>query len=281
MRSSKLQPNRRSGAYGKFRITPIDQGAKRQRLCVKKETGVPTGSLHPRGTARTVSSRPMVRSAFFFPMVAFFVGCHRVDPPSPPGVDTATAALPSPRAVVPDAAPPLPAKDAADHPAQDNHPQADAGVDPGTLAQTKDKPQASGAAIDARVALLWEAIVNDDPERALPFFFPRTAYEQVKAIPDPSSDWRRRLVAAYKRDIHALHRRFGETPTTAKFVRVEIPEERARWVLPDEETNRLGYYRVYGTRVIYEEGGKERAFDIRSLISWRGEWYVVHLSAFK
>ncbi|MDB5221229.1 MAG: hypothetical protein JWO86_9156, partial [Myxococcaceae bacterium] len=157
----------------------------------------------------------------------------------------------------------------------------DAGPDPGALPQTKDKPEASGAAFAARAAALWDAIVNDDPDRAMPFFFPVTAYEQVKAITNPASDWRRRLVAAYKRDVHALHKRVGDQASSAKLVRADVPQDRARWVEPNEESNKLGYYRVYGTRLIYELDGKERSLEVTSLISWRGEWYVVHLSGFK
>ena len=79
-----------------------------------------------------------------------------------------------------------------------NAPAGDAApaVDPATLPQTRDKPEASGPAFDARVAALWSAIVQDDPERGLPFFFPLAAYEQVKAIQNPAADWKRRLVAA-------------------------------------------------------------------------------------
>lgn len=157
----------------------------------------------------------------------------------------------------------------------------DAGPDPGSLPQTKDKPEASGAAFDARVAALWDAIVKDDADRAMPFFFPVTAYEQVKAITNPASDWRRRLVAAYKRDVHALHKRLGDQAASAKLVRADVPQDRARWVEPNEESNKLGYYRVYGTRLVYELEGKERSLEVTSLISWRGEWYVVHLSGFK
>jgi hypothetical protein len=38
---------------------------------------------------------------------------------------------------------------------------------------------------------------------------------------------------------------------------------------------------VYGTRLAYEVEGKERTLEVTSLISWRGAWYVVHLSGFK
>jgi hypothetical protein len=199
------------------------------------------------------------------------------------GIDAAVSPLPPPPGEVADAAPPT----AANAPTGDAGTSAiasggvDAGPDPGTLPQTKDRPEASGPAFDGRVAALWDAIVKDDPDRAMPFFFPVTAYEQVKAITNPASDWRRRLVAAYKRDVHALHKRLGDQAASAKFVRADVPQDRARWVEPNEESNKLGYYRVYGTRLVYELDGKERSLEVTSLISWRGEWYVVHLSGFK
>jgi hypothetical protein len=158
---------------------------------------------------------------------------------------------------------------------------SDAGPDPSALPQTKDKPSASGADFDARVLALWNGIVEDDVERAMLFFFPLRAYEQVKAVGNPGADWRRRLVGAYKRDLHALHERLGEGAKDAKLVRIDVPDDRARWVEPGDEYNKLGYWRVYGTRLVYERNGKERTFEVTSLISWRGTWYVVHLSGFK
>ena len=206
--------------------------------------------------------------------------CHQGEPPAPVGIDAAVAPLPpppaAPAAVVPGREPASPQAGA-----QTSPPEADAGGDPGALPQTKDRPEAAGAAYEARVAALWEGIAKDEPERAMPFFFPLGAYEQVKAISNAGSDWRRRLVASYKRDIHALHKRLGEHPETAKFRRAEVPQDRARWVEPNEEYNKLGYYRVYGTRLVFELDGKERSFEVTSLISWRGEWYVVHLTGFK
>jgi hypothetical protein len=156
-----------------------------------------------------------------------------------------------------------------------------AGVDPATLPQTRDKPEASGAAFDGRVAALWEAIAKDDPDRAMPFFFPLAAYEQVKDVSNPSRDWKYRLVAAYVRDVHDLHKRLGSDPSGARLVSMEIGPS-PRWVEPHEEYNKIGYYRVFGTKLKWEgHDGTPHSFDIKSLISWRGEWYVVHLSAIK
>lgn len=228
-----------------------------------------------------------MRSVLAVLCVAVF-GCQRGEPPAPRTADAAVAPLPGPGSSSAGASDP--AADGGAHATPSTSAvasssaaanAADAGPDPGTLPQTKDKPEASGAAFDARITALWDAIVADDPDKALPAFFPVTAYEQVKAIGNASGDWKRRLIAAYKRDIHALHKRLGDTPADAKFVRAEVPQDRARWIDPGEESNKLGYYRVYGTRIFFTLDGKERSFDVSSLISWRGEWYVVHLTGFK
>jgi hypothetical protein len=58
---------------------------------------------------------------------------------------------------------------------------------------------------------------------------------------------------------------------------VAVPKEQAEWIEPGVEYNKGSYYRVYGTRLTYKENGHTASFGIFSLISWRGEWYVVHL----
>jgi hypothetical protein len=242
-------------------------------------------------------ARPAFRlfSALF--VIASAAACGRASPPEPDVVDPTTAPLGAPfdagdvfaraqaqAAQGGDAALPSSPTATTQDAEGDGGTGASAapgGPDPSTLPQTNEKPHASGAGFDARIAALWKGIVSDSPDDAMPFFFPVHAYEQVKAIPNPAGDWRRRLVAAYTRDIHKLHQRLGDDASRAKFQRVEVPEERARWVEPNEESNKLGYYRVYGTRIWYEIDGKSRSIDVTSLISWRGEWYVVHLSGFK
>jgi hypothetical protein len=231
-------------------------------------------------------ARPRFVCAALFSLFSWascgLVAC-RGEPPTPK-VDAAVAPLPPPPAVAQvepgEAGAPAPKASTSTGGATASATE-DAGPDPGALPQTKDKPTASGSVFDARAAALWEAIVKDDPDRALPFFFPVSAYQQVKAIAYPESDWKRRLVGAYKRDIHALHKRLGEKADGAKLVRMDVPDDRARWVDPNEESNKLGYWRVYGTRIVFDLDGKERYFEVSSLISWRGEWYVVHLTGFK
>lgn len=233
----------------------------------------------------------MVRSRFMRAVSLSFIAavlasCARQPPPAAERIDAAVSPLPPPAAASASPAagrtettPSPEARDAGSIPAS----SADAGDagNAGALPQTHDKPAASSPALEARAKTLWDGIVRDEPDAALPFFFPVTAYEQVKDVGSPASDWKHRLVGAYRRDIHELHKQLGSKAAGARFVRLDVPDARARWVEPKEEYNKLGYYRVYGTRIVYEVDGKERTFDISSLISWRGEWYVVHLTGFK
>jgi hypothetical protein len=128
---------------------------------------------------------------------------------------------------------------------------------------------------------LFSAIKDDNADLALPFFFPLTAYQQVKDVNNPERDWKLRLVAAYKRDIHDLHLKMGKNASRATFVGLTVPSRGGRWVEPGEEYNKLGYHRVFGSKLRYEAGGRTHDIDVKSLISWRGVWYVVHLSGFK
>ncbi|MEI8000044.1 MAG: hypothetical protein WCI50_01715 [Actinomycetes bacterium] len=153
--------------------------------------------------------------------------------------------------------------------------------DPQFLPQTDATPNPSSAKFQANVAALWQAIATDDPDLAMGFFFPLGAYRQVKGISDPDGDWKNRLVAQYVADIHALHARLGDQAATAQYVGIDVPDGSARWVLPGEEYNKGSYWRVYDAMLRYTAGGRAGAFDVKSMISWRGEWYVVHLIAVK
>ncbi|MBV9422785.1 MAG: hypothetical protein JOZ98_07745 [Solirubrobacterales bacterium] len=107
-------------------------------------------------------------------------------------------------------------------------------------------------------------------------FFPEAAYAQAKAIADPNGDWTSRLVSEYRLDLEAAHALVGGG---ARLVTVEVPSDYAHWVDPGACDNRVGYYEVPNSRVVYTSGGQLRSLGIASMISWRGVWYVVHLGA--
>jgi hypothetical protein len=144
------------------------------------------------------------------------------------------------------------------------------------LPQTQTSPNSSSLVWQHSVAALWAAIRTGRPQGALPAFFPLAAYKQIKAISDPTGDWNDRLVHLYDLDIAALHTWLGPDAASARLVSVDVPTN-GTWVLPGQEYNSGSYWRVYGTRVHVLVDGQQRSFGIASLISWRGEWYVVHL----
>jgi hypothetical protein len=150
-------------------------------------------------------------------------------------------------------------------------------IDPGTLPQTSTLPGDQDARFRAGAQDLWQAIVQDKPQLAHPFFFPLSAYQQVKAIWNPAEDYQDRLIAWYDLDIQAAHDHLGAAAANARFTGMSVPEGNAAWIEPGVEYNKGSYYRVYGTRLNYEVGGHEASIGVFSLISWRGEWYVVHL----
>lgn len=149
-------------------------------------------------------------------------------------------------------------------------------IDPGTLPQTHVLPRTNDPMFQADVQDLWQAIVTDDPATALPFFFPQSAYLQVKAISNPAADYQNRLIDWYRLDIEAAHALLGSQASQARFVGVTVPNQ-AVWIVPGVEYNKGSYYRVFGTRLTYEIGGHTKSIGLFSLISWRGEWYIVHL----
>jgi hypothetical protein len=126
------------------------------------------------------------------------------------------------------------------------------------------------------MAALWRAITHDDPAAATVAFFPRAAYLQVKAIPDAAADYSGRLLRNFDLDIRAAHAILGRDARTARLVAVRVPREWA-WIAPGYCANRVGYWHAPGSRLVYRENGRLSSFGIFSLISWRGQWYVVHL----
>lgn len=152
-------------------------------------------------------------------------------------------------------------------------------TDPGALPQTDQLPTSDTPAFAAEMDALWQGVVQGSVQAAMPSFFPEKAYVQVKAIADPESDFESRLVGEFGLDLAAAHGLLGADPSSARLVGVDVPAQYAHWVTPGTCYNRVGYFEVPNSRVVYSEDGTTRSFGIASLISWRGVWYVVHLGA--
>jgi hypothetical protein len=146
----------------------------------------------------------------------------------------------------------------------------------GGLPQTRAFPSTNSAAFHDAMHDLWLAVTTGNARLALPAFFPRAAYQKLKAIYDAGADWDDRLWYDFALDLAAAHRAVGPD---ARLVRVIVAGDDAAWVDPGVCANSIGYWHVSGARVVYRQHGEERSFGIASLISWRGAWYVVHFGA--
>jgi len=148
--------------------------------------------------------------------------------------------------------------------------------DAATLPQTQALPSTTDVAFKNVIHDFWLAVTTGNPNYAHQAFFPEKAYEQVKAIADPAYDWQTRLWYEFTLDIAAVHPLIGKN---ARLVRVVVPTEYAIWIPPGACYNSTGYWHVPGSRVVYRQDGATRSFGIASFISWRGDWYLVHLGA--
>jgi hypothetical protein len=127
----------------------------------------------------------------------------------------------------------------------------------------------------ARAELLFDAILRDDPKVASDVFFPRFAFLQVKAIPDPGRYYDK-LYARFEQDLHALHKTLA---ADARFERFELAK-RGGYVRPGEEGNHLPYWAARHCFLHYREGGRAKKFEVRVLITWEQRWYLIHLNEF-
>jgi hypothetical protein len=155
-------------------------------------------------------------------------------------------------------------------------------ADGSPLPQTEARPSATDERFKRRMLRLAEAIRSGDAQKAHASFFPLVAYAQVKDVAKPERDYRYRLLSNFDRDVREYRKALGRDAEHAELLGVDVPEARVEWMKPGKEGNRLGYFRVLRSRLRFRlQDGKERSLELTSLISWRGEWYVVHLHGFE
>jgi len=145
--------------------------------------------------------------------------------------------------------------------------------------QTPQVPSATTPCFDVEMRALWRGIRANSLSAAMPAFFPERAYAQVKAIADPEGDYTSRLVSEYRLDIAAAHALLGADAASSALVGSSVPSAYAHWVPPGACYNAVGYYELPNARLVYREHGETQSLGIASMISWRGQWYVVHLGA--
>lgn len=129
------------------------------------------------------------------------------------------------------------------------------------------------------MAALWQGVMTGSVTQAKSAFFPVGAYVQLKAIGAPRTDYEHRLIYDFGLDLRAAHAMVGGTTGAASLLSVNVPMQYAHWVTAGVCDNSIGYFEVPNARVVFDADGSVRSFGIASMISWRGQWYVIHLGA--
>jgi hypothetical protein len=150
---------------------------------------------------------------------------------------------------------------------------------PGSLPQTGAFPSTTSPQFTANMSALWNAVVTNSLSTGMPAFFPEPAYVQLKTVASASGDFTNRLQSDYGLDIAAAHALLGPNPASAQFVSVNADSAYGHWINTGVCDNDVGYFELPNARVVYTLDGQTHSFGIASMISWRGEWYVVHLGA--
>jgi hypothetical protein len=119
---------------------------------------------------------------------------------------------------------------------------------------------------------------SDSLVEARALYFPETVYVRMKTgiLSSPATDFVDRLWAFYRLDLAAYHAHLGKGGLGAELLSVNPLAHSATWISPGVCENHFGYWHIANVRIVYREGSV-RSFAIASLISWRSQWYVIHL----
>jgi hypothetical protein len=224
---------------------------------------------------------------------ALLLGCANSSPQ--PGAPSATI-LPSAAPIAPaSASPPLASASASAvaPTASAAAPGVDAAVDAGApdaavaaapaapappFAADNNLPPTEGPELQDRAKSLLDAVIHDEPQLGDSFWFPKEPFIPLKDVKGPDKYWEQ-LHRTYGNDVHALHKK-RKSWTGVVFEKFEIGSK-PKWVKPGEEANKIGYHRSFRGKLHYTVDGQSESFEVRTVITWQGRWYITHLSKFK
>ena len=150
-----------------------------------------------------------------------------------------------------------------------------AGSDAGLLATEDALPSSIAPDLADRSRHLVEAIAKDDPLLAQDFVFPRDAYAASHDRSDASSVWDKKVLAAFGRDIHTLHKRIKNSAHAA-FLTFELGHE-VQQITPKPKDFDRPLWRAKHSKITISIDGKTDRIDIAEMMGWRGAWYVTRL----
>jgi hypothetical protein len=146
------------------------------------------------------------------------------------------------------------------------------------FAADNNLPPTEGPELQERAKGLLEAVIHDEPQLGDPFWFPKEPFIPLKDVKGPDKYWEQ-LHRTFGNDVHKLHKKH-KSWDGAVFEKFEIGSK-PKWVKPGEEANKIGYHRSFSGKLHYTLDGKSEAFEVRTIITWQGRWFITHLSRFK
>ncbi len=129
--------------------------------------------------------------------------------------------------------------------------------------------------LTTRAKHLLEAIAKDNADLATDLVFPRDAYLAVKDVADPGKHWDGKVMAAFRRDVHALHKR-TKGADRAVFTSFEVGQP-ASEAMPKRKDLKRMLWRARRSRIGFTVDGKPSHIDVAEMTGWRGSWYVTKL----
>lgn len=150
------------------------------------------------------------------------------------------------------------------------------GLTPAGSAEPEEpSPPAASADLDRRMRHLVEAIAQDDARLAQDVLLPRDAYLALRDVSDPGRAYDAKLASAFKAQVHKLH---GKTRGIegASMTRFELGSQLTKAPAKRREMKRATW-RARHARLTYTVNGKPHHLDVRELVAWRGNWYVLRL----
>jgi len=136
-------------------------------------------------------------------------------------------------------------------------------------------PPSTSDELTIRARHLLEAIQKDDGDLAADLIFPRDAYIAVKDVGDPGKHWDARMLAAFRNQVHQLHKRTKKVER-ATFSSFEVTQPVVQ-SMPKKGDLKKTLWRSKHSRLNYTIDGKPGHFDVVELTGWQGSWYVTQL----
>jgi hypothetical protein len=146
------------------------------------------------------------------------------------------------------------------------------------FAADNNLPPTEGPELQDRAKSLLEAVIHDEPQLGDSFWFPKEPFIPLKDVKGPDKYWEQ-LHRSYGSDIHAIHKK-RKSWTGVVFEKFEIGSK-PKWVKPGEEANKIGYHRSFRGKLHYTVDGQSESFEVRTIITWQGRWFITHLSKVK